>query len=556
MEKQAQSNKNFLIDNVLAADALHRYPGVAKGLVPLSELALKAWDYSHPTLEMENNRPNAYSEVKIRTTDEFVSHFYSQYWYLRDVPLDGLLIAGGAAGQFVLKKADTMLWKASDVDIFVYGQKSPEEATERVKRLIIDLDSAFFRQTLGITLGDLNKRLIELQRAEASLPVTGIGKAALLAATRILQRLLSKPDEIVLARTTSKGEEMDVIQRPPWATESEWAETVQTTQKYYFNVPFMKVDAVRSEGVLTITGAYGMNIQVIFRLYKTASEILHGFDLGPSAVGFDGKNVWFTGLSRFAYEYGLSIVDVTRRSPTYEQRLAKYMKRGFNLVLPSLDMAAIERSPAAKYGKAGILDLPHMPVMYQGVGKNRVTVVEHLRADGDRSSDYGPDGELDADETGNEFKTAFANLYRLLGGRKDFLHIVQDSPVIAVLDTFTKPPHLSVDIINSLYKRFRASVWKHGRLSVEVLRRYVPCADIKKVIDCSANADKMRVELDRVFEEQKSLAIKAWVAITGSQVGAVPWITENPGKQGGLLTGSRTPVATTAEEWYGPCLAK
>ena len=31
----------------------------------------------------------------------------------------------------------------------------------------------------------------------------------------------------------------------------------------------------------------------------------------------------------------------------------------------------------------------------------------------------------------------------------------------------------------------------------------------------------------------------------------VPWITENPGRQGALLTGSIEPIETTDAEWYG-----
>src|SRR5690606_20981381 len=79
-----------------------------------------------------------------------------------------------------------------------------------------------------------------------------------------------------------------------------------------------------------------ITIQIIYRLYTSKSEILHGFDIGSSAVGYDGKYVYFTSLSKFAYEYGCNIVDISRRSTTYEQRLIKYLKRGFKIILPDL----------------------------------------------------------------------------------------------------------------------------------------------------------------------------------------------------------------------------
>lgn len=86
----------------------------------------------------------------------------------------------------------------------------------------------------------------------------------------------------------------------------------------------------------------GRTLQIIFRLYKTKSEILHGFDLGSSAVGFDGDRIYFTTLSKFAYEYGCNIVDTTRRSTTYEKRLVKYNKRGFMIIMPKFNINNIK----------------------------------------------------------------------------------------------------------------------------------------------------------------------------------------------------------------------
>lgn len=86
-----------------------------------------------------------------------------------------------------------------------------------------------------------------------------------------------------------------------------------------------------------------IEIQFIFRLYKTKSEIIHGFDFGSCAIGFDGRKVYFTSLSKFAFEYGYNILDTTRRSTSYEFRLAKYANRGFGLILPRLDIDIIRR---------------------------------------------------------------------------------------------------------------------------------------------------------------------------------------------------------------------
>ncbi len=74
--------------------------------------------------------------------------------------------------------------------------------------------------------------------------------------------------------------------------------------------------------------------QIIFRLYKDINEILYGFDFGACAVGYNGKDVFFSEMAKFAFETGYNVLDTTRRSTTYEGRLSKYSRRGFGVILP------------------------------------------------------------------------------------------------------------------------------------------------------------------------------------------------------------------------------
>ena len=95
---------------------------------------------------------------------------------------------------------------------------------------------------------------------------------------------------------------------------------------------------------LLVGNYYGnkMRIDIVLRLYNTKSEILHGFDLGPAAIGWDGKEILFTTLSKFTYEYKTIIVDLSRRSTTFEKRLVKYVERtGFNIIFPDFNMDKI-----------------------------------------------------------------------------------------------------------------------------------------------------------------------------------------------------------------------
>lgn len=74
--------------------------------------------------------------------------------------------------------------------------------------------------------------------------------------------------------------------------------------------------------------------QIILRLYKNIHEILIGFDVDSCCVGYDGKNILLTPRSLNAFKTGYNVIDLTRRSPSYESRLYKYYKRGFGIYIP------------------------------------------------------------------------------------------------------------------------------------------------------------------------------------------------------------------------------
>jgi hypothetical protein len=75
-------------------------------------------------------------------------------------------------------------------------------------------------------------------------------------------------------------------------------------------------------------------IQIIFRLYRDKSEIINSFDIGSSAVGFDGKQVYFTEMAAYSYTNMVNIFDTNRSSPTFGSRLYKYAQRGFCIIFP------------------------------------------------------------------------------------------------------------------------------------------------------------------------------------------------------------------------------
>ena len=99
---------------------------------------------------------------------------------------------------------------------------------------------------------------------------------------------------------------------------------------------------VRTKNAITIASHYPIrHVQIVLRLYKSVSEILTGFDVDCSCFAYDGKQVYGTPRALAAFKTQTNIIDLSRRSPSYESRLSKYAHRGFEVFCPELDRSRV-----------------------------------------------------------------------------------------------------------------------------------------------------------------------------------------------------------------------
>lgn len=98
-------------------------------------------------------------------------------------------------------------------------------------------------------------------------------------------------------------------------------------------------------------------IQIILKVYNSINEILYTFDVGSSAVGFDGKRLYFTEVSKFAYETKCNIISLKHVSLSYEYRLLKYYRRGFDIIMPEFDISKV------KDGKVKLEFMPEIHIV-------------------------------------------------------------------------------------------------------------------------------------------------------------------------------------------------
>ncbi|KAJ3268147.1 hypothetical protein HDV01_003381, partial [Terramyces sp. JEL0728] len=147
-----------------------------------------------------------------------------------------------------------------------------------------------------------------------------------------------------------------------------------------------KILFARTRNSLTIVREYPLRqIQVIFRLYKSPSEVLMGFDIDCCCVGYDGKEVY--GIPRFfeAITYQRNVVDVTRRSPSYEYRLYKYSKRGFGVLIPGrkVDISKVDVNEDNENSLTG---LPRLVSLSKGFAKKLYSRYDDADEEDDSSS--------------------------------------------------------------------------------------------------------------------------------------------------------------------------
>ncbi|KAL0574269.1 hypothetical protein V5O48_007677 [Marasmius crinis-equi] len=121
------------------------------------------------------------------------------------------------------------------------------------------------------------------------------------------------------------------------------------------------VTCVRTKHTVSIHSQYPYrSVQIVLRLYNSPAEILAGFDIDSACFAYDGTQVWGNPRSIVSMMRQCNTVDMTRRSPSYEVRLAKYSSRQFEVYVPTLkredvDPTIYERSITRVEGLARLL---------------------------------------------------------------------------------------------------------------------------------------------------------------------------------------------------------
>jgi len=493
-----------IVQKVLAADAAARVPGKTTDddLFSINDLEPQLWNFSLPTLTSQNSTTESFMvrRMDITTTLGFEEVLFGKYPTLRHIDWSNLVLAGGCVGRIITGGS---LSSGNDLDFFIYGL-SPQDAEVKLNQVcevfVKNEQLKLYRKKMQSGAQNNNKRTA--RKVAVSKPVRKIVSNS--NATAI------DPDDITIDSLPNNIDEL-------------------------FPEETLGMSFVRTKNTLTIDGKF----QFIFRLYRNVSEVLHGFDLGSSAVGYDGTNVCLSGLGKFAYEYGYLIVDTTRRSTTYETRIQKYMGRGFGLIMPQLDITKLSTKLCEEYNLPEVCQLPYLVFTYSARDENRITLSRFYNRMYSDSDARSPQHDYDIYAgTDDMFGLYYQNIRYIVNNEFDKI-IYTSNDHRKVLGDVSET--ISMVLINYFYKGLRRRIVS-SEFPTRSVEKYITVVKPEEIFAHRNDAAMIQELIGNQLE-----FIQAQLEKLNSTACNIPWVTDQPGTQ---LTSSFNPIIEDPAEWY------
>lgn len=247
-----------------------------------------------------------------------------------------------------------------------------------------------------------------------------------------------------------------------------------------------------------------VSVQIVLRLYKTPSEIIHGFDVDCCSLGYDGQNVYMTHHACFALANGYNTFNFDLMSPTYEKRLAKYGTRGTAIKVSDFERSKVKENSLKTCNPQYCKGLDFLLVTeYQYSKQSRgekIAAAQKIRILAEEDSDYA----------GKLYSSSYAH--------KDFIHEITEY----LLKTADKYPDQSNEYKPLLEQAIEEEYWnKASCLRIEKL------LFTKKIYSVTGRAKA----LDLILEVPDLLyqgfeILKSW-----DFPAKLTWKVTNPGEQ-------------------------
>lgn len=491
------------------------------------------WDYSEPTIQREAQQGRT-----LRLDPEQVGRVLNErHPYLKGIGIgQDLITAGGEIGRIVTND----LTRSDDLDLFVHSISDTGALDERLN----GIDRRITQNLIQIHGTEAFKYKV----GAAARDVIGRSEPALNSAqaTGAAERLTSLYD-FTYEEVDTETKVRHALKRDARPTFGSHVLRAFEDACSKLSAPVFPIERGRNKGCHTLKWDGG-KVQVILRGYRTAAEVLCGFDIDASGIGFDGTDILFSPMGRFAYAFGCNVVDPARASPTYAARLRKYFARGFAVVMPSFEITKVSKRNMT-YGEREVVLLPELTMCVESLVENRLGWVRWLR-------DVRGDDENapDSDYAGGISRAAAVarNILCLLEGKSEEMVCLasghEGRERYGIVDC---KPTISTDDIYTYYAVLGAKLYVNGRLNVKVLKTNYPLADFAELSKLCFGTDEGKIQdylAELNLRQIRSLVLVYETMTKSPGWGEVPWVMENPGQQ---LSSTHHPEPVSEKEWYG-----
>ncbi|KAJ3094862.1 Protein mono-ADP-ribosyltransferase parp4 [Phlyctochytrium planicorne] len=298
---------------------------------------------------------------------------------------------------------------------------------------------------------------------------------------------------------------------------------------------------VRNLRSLILVGQYPRrHIQIVFRLYKSPAEVLMGFDIDSCCFGYDGKTVYALPRGMRAMTRRYNLVDMTRRSASYEYRLFKYAKRGFAIAVPYVHPDKIKQRHEMTFGE-GLAKLLSLEAHELLTGYYR-RKFDKKEAKKDQGEIIQADREAERRCFSSETKGDMSHYQsvKIPYGEKWPL-----ARVINFIENFVQQASMCFNYgpleesetkieMKNIKEAFPQERGEYDDETPEELQDV-----LRKPMVCTVN--NVKTNLDQYIPQYFPDRIQV---LSFEEC----WMTTNPGEQ--LLTGSFEPVLTTWDQWF------
>ena len=294
---------------------------------------------------------------------------------------------------------------------------------------------------------------------------------------------------------------------------------------------------IRSKYVTTVYLSNGGHeeekYQFIHRIYERLDLVLGGFDLTYCGVAYDGQDIFFTPAAYFSHGTDLILVDVSRRSPSFEQRIIKYSRRyRIGVIFPGLTIPRITEVQPGATTAQGALVLPFMTLPDHHADGNFGRPVKRMP----RSSDQTPSDYEGSDVTAEHSQAALNTKFAAMGK-------------LEYIATFSGSKGQALEF---------HPVPSQGPLSVQTAIEYAQTKKYVKLCELftKTTADALiravrEIKRDVIGDivEEFNAKVNRNLQVAQRDLLQVTWITRNPGAQ---WTSSIQPIVESPAAWYGP----